>query len=133
MWQAPEPGDIVWCRFPEMPRDIPGPKPRPVLVLTVDEREDGVIVEVDYGTSQRLDRMRPGEFAIRKGENQAAYVLAGISYDTKFNMRQTLTLPWDPFFFAVAPSAPHGQHPKLGTLHPSMMKLVISAANAVRK
>ena len=52
MWPAPEPGDIVWCRFPERPRDKPGPKPRPALVLAVTQRSGGFEVEVAYGTSQ---------------------------------------------------------------------------------
>ena len=34
-WALPEPGDIVWCVFPELPDLEPGPKPRPALVVTV--------------------------------------------------------------------------------------------------
>jgi hypothetical protein len=132
MWPPPAPGDIVWCRFPERPRDKPGPKPRPGLVVTVIEREDGVAVRVAHGTSQGLTRLASGEFAIRRDANPAAYELAGLSYDTKFDLRKVIELPWDEAFFGVPADARHGQNPKLGTLHPSMMKAVLAAADRKR-
>ncbi|MSQ72491.1 MAG: hypothetical protein EXR27_14545 [Betaproteobacteria bacterium] len=127
-WDAPEPGDIVWCRFPARPRDVPGPNPRPALVLTVTEAEDGIAVQVAYGTSQKLDRLLAGEFAIRRLENGAAYSMAGISYDTKFDLKRTMLLPWTEPFFGVPPEARHGQNPKLGSLHVGMLKAVAAAA-----
>ena len=133
MSPAPEPGDIVWCLFPERPRDKPGPKPRPALVLVVTERSDGTEVEVAYGTSQGLGRLHAGEFAIRKRDHAAAYALAGLSYDTKFDLANTLVLPWDGAFFDVPPNSKHGQIPKLGTLHASMMKVVEAAMRATRR
>jgi len=133
VWPAPEPGDIVWCRFPERPRDKPGPKPRPALVLEVMQRADGVEVKVAYGTSKKLGRLLAGEFAIRKSDNAAAYALAGLSYDTKFNLAETLALPWDNQFFAVPPNSRHGQMPKLGSLHSGMMKVVEAAMRAARR
>lgn len=132
MWPPPEPGDIVWCRFPERPRDKPGPKPRPGLVMTVTERDDGVVVGIAYGTSQGLTRLTSGEFAIRRDANSAAYVLAGLSHDTKFDVRRVIDLPWDEMFFAAPPDAKHGQTPKLGTLHPSMMQAVQAAIGRKR-
>lgn len=57
-WTPPAPGDIVWCRFPNLPQRSTGPKPRPALVCDVTEREDGVAVTVAYGTSQSLNRLR---------------------------------------------------------------------------
>jgi hypothetical protein len=133
MWPAPEPGDIVWCRFPERPHDRPGPKPRPALVLEVTQRSDGIEVRVAYGTSQKLGRLLAGEFAIRKLGNAAAYALAGLSYDTKFNLAETLLLPWDSQFFAIPPDPRHGQIPKLGSLHSGMMKTVEAALRATQK
>ena len=133
MWPAPEPGDIVWCRFPERPRDKPGPKPRPALVLEVIELADGTKVVIAYGTTQKLDRMHAGEFAIRKHDNAAAYKLAGLSFDTKFDLGKTLALPWDSMFFAVPHDPKHGQIPKLGSLHSGMMKVVQAALNATRR
>jgi hypothetical protein len=89
-------------------------------------------VTVTYGTSQRLDRMMAGEFAIRKFDHAAAYALAGLSYDTKFNLGETWSLPWDSEFFSVPPDPKHGQTPKLGSLHSGMMKVVEAAMRAIR-
>ena len=121
-WKPPVVGDILWCHFPELPEVDPGPKPRPALVAQVTIRDDGAVVAVVYGTSQRLDRLLSGEFAIRKSQNPAAFALAGLSFDTKFNFEQMVELPWADAFFKVPPRAMHGQNPILGTLHPSMMQ-----------
>lgn len=132
-WPAPAPGDIVWCRFPELPDRAPGPKPRPALVLEVVEREDGLEVVVAYGTSQRVDRLSAGQFAITRLGTAAAYKAAGLSYDTKFDFKQTVDLPWNDAFFAVPPGAPQGQKPLLGTLHASMMRAAAAAHAAERQ
>jgi hypothetical protein len=132
-WTPPTPGDIVWCRFPNLPRRSPGPKPRPALVCEVIEREDGVAVTVAYGSSQGLQRLHSGEFVITRQGNPAAYASAGLSFDTKFDLRQSVELPWNEDFFAVPPHAPHGQHPKLGSLHASMMRAAQAAFRAVRR
>lgn len=130
MWEAPDPGDIVWCRFPQRPRDVPGPKPRPALVLAVTEHEDGIVVTVAYGTSQRMQQLVSGEFAIRKAEHKAAYDLAGLSYDTKFDLRNRVDLPWNDTFFGVPPNPVHGQTPKLGSLHIAMERALKAAVKA---
>jgi hypothetical protein len=132
-WTPPAPGDIVWCRFPELPRRSPGPKPRPALVSDVTEREDGVSVTVVYGTSQGLNRLHSGQFAITKQGSPAAYSNAGLSFDTKFDFKQSVELPWSEDFFAVPTHAPHGQHPKLGSLHASMMRAVQAAYQALQR
>ena len=132
-WNAPEVGDIAWCRFPQRPRDAAGQKPRPVLVLAVSVYEDAIMVLAAYGTSQKLDRLSSGEFAIRKIEHPAAYTLAGLSFDTKFDLKHTLELPWNDVFFGVPPDARHGQTPKLGSLHVGIMKAVEAAARAARR
>lgn len=98
----------------------------------VTEREDGVAVTVAYGTSQGLQRLHKGEFAITKQGNPAAYGSAGLSYDTKFDLRQSVELPWNEDFFAVPARAPHGQRPKLGSLHASMMRAAHAAHQAVK-
>ncbi|WP_148301173.1 type II toxin-antitoxin system PemK/MazF family toxin [Methylobacillus glycogenes] len=51
MWELPSVGDIVWCKFPQKPRDEAGPKPKPALVVAVNEYEDGIGIEVAYGTT----------------------------------------------------------------------------------
>jgi len=126
-WALPEPGDIVWCRFPNLPRRSPGPKPRPALVCGVTEREDGAAVAVAYGTSQGLNRLHAGEFAITKHGSPAAWRCAGLSFDTKFDFKQSVELPWNDDFFAVPAHAPCGQHPKIGSLHASMMQAAQAA------
>lgn len=99
--------------------------------MEVVTREDGVAVHVVYGTAQRVDRLRAGEFAISKAVNPAAFALAGLSFDTKFDTKVMLELPWTDLFFKVPPRAPHGQTPKLGTLHPSLLRAVKAAHDAV--
>lgn len=122
-WGEPTAGDIVWCHFPD---DIhPRPKPRPALVLAVfDDDAPQFTVRVAYGTSQRTTQLYAGEFAILRERNAAAYAAAGLSHDTKFNLKQALDLPYSTEWFSVPPAAPHGQTPRLGTLHPSLVRTV---------
>jgi mRNA-degrading endonuclease toxin of MazEF toxin-antitoxin module len=131
-WKPRAVGDILWCHFAELPELDPGPKPRPALVVQVSAKDDGTVVAVVYGTSQRLGRLLSGEFAIRKAQNPAAFTLAGLSFDTKFNFKQIVELPWTDPFLKVPPKAAHGQNPKLGTLHPSMMQAARAAYLAAR-
>ncbi|HQR21210.1 MAG TPA: hypothetical protein PKV98_10100 [Burkholderiaceae bacterium] len=98
----------------------------------ITERDDGASVTVAYGTSQGLARLHAGEFAITKQGNPAAYSSAGLSFDTKFDFGQLVELPWNEDFFAVPPQAPHGQNPKLGSLHASMMRAAQAAYQALR-
>jgi len=59
-----------------------------------------------------------------------AYESAGLSLDTKFDFKQSIELPWNEAFFAVPARAEHGQHPKLGELHPSVMRAAQAACQA---
>jgi hypothetical protein len=128
-WGEPNAGDIVWCHFPD--NIHPRPKPRPVLILTVfDDDAPRFEVRVAYGTSQRTTTLHRGEFAILRETNQAAYEAAGLSYDTKFNLAKAIDLPFDTNWFSVPPAAPHGQTPKLGTLHPSLVRAAQAAFRA---
>jgi hypothetical protein len=56
-----------------------------------------------------------------------------LSYDTKFDLRNVLELPFNDAYFSVPPHAPHGQIPKLGTLHPSMVRIAATAFAAASK
>ncbi len=123
-WKLPAPGDIVWCLFPEVPDIEPGPKPRPALVMTVERREDGDLVKVVYGTSQHMTRLKTGEIAITQAKYPAAYSLAGLTYDTKFDFKVILELPWSDRYFKVPPRSLHGNTPKLGTLHATILRAV---------
>jgi hypothetical protein len=126
--EPPTAGDIVWCHFPAGVR--PRPKPRPALVLEVFG--DGVpfAVRVAYGTSQRVRDLHSGEFAILRANHPAAYALANLSYDTKFDLRELVELPWTTQWFSVPPHAPFGQSPRLGTLHPSLVRAAGAAFRA---
>ncbi|MEO5672837.1 MAG: type II toxin-antitoxin system PemK/MazF family toxin [Ramlibacter sp.] len=128
-WHEPTAGDIVWCHFPD--NIHPRPKPRPALVVTVfDDDAPRFTVRVAYGTSQRTTQLHAGEFAILSLENRVAYDAAGLSYDTKFDLRQLLDLPYSNEWFSVPPNAPHGQVPLLGTLHPSLVRAAAVAFRA---
>jgi hypothetical protein len=128
-WPEPIAGEIVWCHFPD--NINPRAKARPGLVLAVfDEDAPQFTVRVAYGTSQRTTTLHRGEFSVQRERNPAAYEAAGLSFDTKFNLRQALDLPYSTEWFSVPPGAPHGQSPKLGTLHPSLVRAVHAAFRA---
>jgi hypothetical protein len=119
-WPEPSAGDVVWCHFPD--NIHPKPKPRPALVIEVYDDDDPQFhVKVAYGTSQRKNKLYRGEFCIFKSSNATAYSVAGVSFSTKFDLKQILTLPFSTDWFSVPPAAPHGQIPRLGMLHPSLV------------
>lgn len=125
-WGEPTAGDVVWCHFPD--NIHPRPKPRPALVLEVyGDEVPQFAVRVAYGTSQRTTILYRGEFSILRMRNPAAYDAAGLSFDIKFNLKQLVDLPFTTDWFSVPPSAPHGQTPRLGTLHPSLVPAVQEA------
>jgi hypothetical protein len=129
-WGEPTAGDIVWCHFPD--GITPRPKPRPALILAVfDDDAPRFVVRVAYGTSQRTSTLHRGEFVILRAGNPVGYQAAGLSYDTKFDLRQMVDLPYTTEWFTVPPSAPHGQTPKLGTLHPSLVRALQAAYRAI--
>jgi hypothetical protein len=130
--KLPTPGDIVWCLFPELPELNPGPKPRPALVFGVTEKTDGAIVRVVYGTSKQLSKLKTGEVSICKAKSPEGYRAAGLSYDTKFNMKAIVDLPWTERFFRSAPGAPYGVSPKIGTLHASLVRTFALAYEATK-
>ena len=130
-WVLPAPGDIVWCLFPEVPGMEPGPKPRPALVMRVERKEDGDVLSVVYGTSQKLQQLKRGEFAITRDKHPSAYALAGLAYDTKFDFKAMVELPWSERYFKVPPRSPHGNTPKLGTLHATVLRAVEAAYRAM--
>ena len=128
-WSEPTAGEIVWCHFPDALS--PKAKPRPALVLTVFDQDAPLFeVCVAYGTSQRTINLYRGEFSILRERNKAAYEAAGLSFDTKFNLRQTVILPYTAEWFSVPPAAPCGQNPKMGILHPSLGLAVQAAFRA---
>lgn len=130
-WPEPIAGEIVWCHFPN--NIDPRAKPRPGLVLAVfDDDAPEFTVRVAYGTSQRTTTLHSGEFSVLRDRNRAAFEAAGLSYDTKFDLRHTVDLPYSTEWFSVPPSAPNGQSPRLGTLHPSLVRAVQAAFKAAK-
>jgi len=111
-WPAPEPGDIVQCRFPEDAFVVPGPKERPALVTKVETRPGIVDVEVAYGTSQGIDDVRTGEFVVSKTDPDA-----GLRKDTKVDLCDIVSLPFDKNWFVADPARRFGEHPKRGRLN----------------
>ncbi len=131
-WPEPTAGDIVWCHFPD--HIHPKPKARPGLITSTKVDDEGkVFVVVAYGTSQKINRLYSGEFRIARQDQPAGYAHAGLSYDTKFDLSKALELPYNNDYFSVPPHAPHGQTPNLGTLHPSMVRVVAAAFAATRQ
>ncbi len=130
-WPAPEAGQFVWCHFPESPLLKPARKPRPALVLTVFDDEAPLFrVLVAYGTSRKTETLYAGEFRIAPSDGEA-YQLAGLSYPTKFNLAANVELPYNATWFSPPPAAPFGQTPKLGVLHPSILRKAAAAWKAV--
>ena len=60
----------------------------------------------------------------------AAYEAAGLSCPTKFNLGETFELDFNDEWFSVPAGAPYGQTPKLGILHPSLMRRAKAALDA---
>ena len=130
-WAEPTAGEIVWCHFPDS--ITPRPKPRPALVLVVfDDEAPEFTARVAYGTSQRTTTLHRGEFSILRDRNPMGFQVAGLSYDTKFDLRQAVDMPYTTEWFLVPPAAPHGQNPLLGTLHPSLVRAVEAAFRAAK-
>jgi len=102
------------------------------LVLRVGETDGNPVVEVAYGTSQNVNALYAGEFAISPSDKDA-YEAAGLSYPTKFNLGDSFELDFNDEWFSVPPGAPYGQIPKLGVLHPSLMRRAKAAFDAGRR
>jgi hypothetical protein len=109
-WPRPQPGDIVWCRFPQDLVPRPGPKPRRALVLAVGDIEGDTAVEVAFGTSQRTHRLHRAEFLIGPDDGDA-FRIAGLSHPNQFDLAKRLELPCTSERCAVAPGIPCGQAP----------------------
>ena len=107
----------------------PGPKPRPALVLSVREFAGRSIAVVAYGTSQKVDQLYAGEFSIVSAD-RAAFEAAGLAVSTKFNLARIFALDYNDVWFGVAPGAPYGQSPKLGILHPTLVRRAKAAYDA---
>lgn len=128
-YPAPAPGDIVWCRFPDVEGIHSGPKARPALVLSIMDNEIPVRVRVAYGTSQRPTPVRRGELLIAT-KDKTAFEASGLSYPTKFSLNKVVVVPYTDLWFDLAPvtSGLVAASPKLGSLHATLMVELSRAA-----
>jgi len=78
-----------------------------------------------------VEPLHAGEFAITPAD-ETAYEASGLSYPTKFNLGETYELDYDDEWFAVPAGAPYGQTPRLGVLHPSLVRRARAAYDAAR-
>lgn len=127
----PEGGDILWANFPNVENlGKPGPKPRPALVLFISDEDHAV--EVAYGTSQRTDKIYPGEFVLDPSD--PGFSLSGLTTRTKFDLTRTVQLPFDSAWFTPAPG-PYVSSPlpKMGTLHISYSQAANDAWEKVKR
>lgn len=120
------PGDFLWCWFPHDRRLVPAPKPRPALALAVGVHEDDPgqsMIRIAAGTSRKVElhQILAWEFLLHPDDG-IAYTDSGLSYPTKFNLRNTLELPLTKTYFGPPPHRPFGDSPKMGVLHPSLIK-----------
>jgi hypothetical protein len=60
----------------------------------------------------------------------AAYALAGLAYETKFDFKLMQDLPWSDRYFRPPPRNPFGNSPKMGTLHATAVHAVEAAYRA---
>jgi len=77
-----------------------------------------------------LMRLKTSEVTITQAKNPAAFKLDGLAYDTKFDFKVIVDFPWSDRYFKVPVRNPHGNTPKLGTLHVNMLSAVEAAYHA---
>jgi hypothetical protein len=96
----PAPYEIVWCRFPlHESLGEPGPFPRPALVRNSAIVEGGTgEVEVVYGTTNLKLHSRPFDLTISKASEMDA---CGLYRATRFDLDNTIWLPWDTDWFEI--------------------------------
>lgn len=121
---SPEPGDLLWCRFPYKENLGPGLKPRPVLVIAVMEDRQPFLLRVAYGTSRDVLNARSGEILIDE-TNAPAYHASGLSRPTRISFRHVVVVPFTPLWF---PRVPGRRTCRLGKIHASLMPLLTRAA-----
>ncbi len=87
------------------------------------------MVRVAAGTSQKCGpgQVYPWELLI-EDDGSGPFLASGLSFTTKFNVRNTLELPYTSEFFEPPPKQPFGKTPKLGILHMAYMPALRAAA-----
>jgi hypothetical protein len=98
--------------------------------LSLERRDDGDQVSVVYGTSRHLMRLKTGEVAITQAKNPAAYALTGLAYDTNFDFKVIVNLPWSDRYVKVPTRNPYGNTSKIRTLHATILRAIETAYQA---
>lgn len=115
----PAPYDIVWCRFPLLPKVDPAPYPRPALVRNAATMPDGSAqVEVAYGTTNLKLGRRHFDYVVSKASEMDA---CGLYRATRFDLDQVLWLPWTTDWFEVLPNY---NSPIIGSLTPHGIRML---------
>ena len=116
----PEPGDIVWCHFPNANPKDPTMKNRPALVISVMDKTSPPRLRVAYGTTKRVRPVGKGQILLY----QPAHLLqAGLASETRFSLLNLVVLNYTPHWFDQAP-IPGGLRaatPKMGSLPAACM------------
>ena len=100
---------MTWYPLDEEP-DKPGPKLRPCLIFRVAEPVPGCyLVEASYGTSQVKTR-RSWEFLLGPRDGYV-FRMSGLSYATKFDVKDLEVLWYNDLWFGKAPETP-----RIGTI-----------------
>jgi hypothetical protein len=115
---APNPGDILWCHFPNYDPKDPTMKERPALVISVMDDCEPIRLRVAYGTSKRPKPVTRGCFLVEKASELK---VAGLSVPTRFDMKNLVVLPYTLSAFLNAPG-------ELGLLKPSPLMGVLPAS-----
>ena len=91
-------------------------------MTSIAELQDGTpAVVVAYGTSEKTTQLDAGELVITPADGEA-FGASGLAFSTKFNLKSRVTLPYTDEWFRIPPVPHFGQTPKLGILHPSLMR-----------
>jgi len=124
----PEPGDIVWCHFPNANPKDPTMKNRPALVISVMEETSPPRLRVAYGTTKRVRPVGKGQILL----HQPTHLLqAGLAGETRFSLLNLVVLDYTPHWFAPAPlpGGLKGATPKMGSLPAACMAELQRAAH----
>ncbi|MDB5973038.1 MAG: hypothetical protein JWQ90_5488 [Hydrocarboniphaga sp.] len=134
LYPRPKPGDVVLCHFPQnLALPLPGPKPRPALILAASELErGGYDVTVCYGTSQ-AHRSYPWDFILDPIDNPSAFKRTGLVKRTRFDLSQLVTLSYDSTWFLVPELKPYGLTPRLGELQADVVPDLMKAIQAAKR
>lgn len=116
----PEPGDIVWCHFPNANPKDPTTKSRPALVISVMDDTSPPRLRVAYGTTKRVRPVGKGQLLV----SQPAHLRqGGLASETRFSLLNLVVLDYTPHWFDQAPfpGGLKGATPKMGSLPAACM------------